>query len=227
MLKKTLLMVAAASLMAAPAMAQEKKAEISVLVGYSFADGVDTSSNIPAGDGHVYNRVDPKDGFKWGLGGGALVGPNVEVGFLFGQLMSKLQFSGTNTVDAGDMKVNNYHGYLGYNWGDPGTVARPYFFGGLGATQFGSVNYTRSNGQTGTGTINSSTKFSTTWGLGVKVAPPNGHVGARFGVQWTPTYIKSEATGGYWCDPYWGCYLSGVAKFANQWDLTAGLTFGF
>jgi hypothetical protein len=102
MLKKSLLMAAVASLVAAPVMAQEKKAEISIMLGYSFADGVDTTNNVPAGDGHIYNRVDPKDGFKWGLGGGALVGPNLELGFLFGQLMSKLQLSGTNTIDVGD-----------------------------------------------------------------------------------------------------------------------------
>jgi hypothetical protein len=224
MLKKTLVMVALGTLVAAPAMAQEKKAEISVLLGYSFADGVD-GNGIKTLDGNVYNRLDPKDGFKWGLSGAGLVGPNLEVGFIFSQLMSKLQASGTNTIDIGDMKVNNYHGYVGYNWGDPQDVARMYFFGGLGATQFGSVNYTRPTGQSGT--INSGTKFSTTWGLGVKVMPSGSHVGARFGVQWTPTYIKTDATGGYWCDPYWGCYVAGVAKYANQWDLNGGITFGF
>src|SRR4051812_40865620 len=99
MFKRTVLMVAMATLIGAPAMAQEKKAEIDVLFGWSFADGVQTDNSVLAGDGHVYNRIDPKDSFKWGLGGGALVGPNLEVGFLFGQAMTKLEIGGTNTVE--------------------------------------------------------------------------------------------------------------------------------
>ena len=45
-------------------------------------------------------------------------------------------------------------------------------------------------------------------------------VGARVGVPWTPTYIKSEAAG-YWCDPYWGCYLVGNAQYSNQFEFGA------
>jgi hypothetical protein len=95
--------------------------------------------------------------------------------------------------------------------------------GGMGATNFSSIDYTRITGEQGT--IGGETQFSTTWGAGVKVFPsPN--VGARFGVQWTPTYIKSDAAG-WWCDPWWGCYLVGNAQYANQWDLGGGITFRF
>jgi hypothetical protein len=62
-------------------------------------------------------------------------------------------------------------------------------------------------------------------GAGVKVYG-SGKVGARFGARWTPTYIKSDATG-YWCDPYWGCYLTGSAQYANQFDLNGGITVRF
>ena len=125
--------------------------------------------------------------------------PGAEVGFLFGQQRSTLQASGTNTVDIGDMTVNTYHGYLAYNFLDSDDTVRPYVMGGLGATSFSSVDFTRLNGQTGT--IGGETRFSTTWGAGVKVyASPN--VGARLGIQWTPTYIKSDAVG--WCASFWG-----------------------
>ena len=173
--------------------------------------------------GGVFDRIDPKDSFKWGLGVGVLATDNAEVGFLFGQQMTTLQAGGTSTKDIGDMNVNTYHGYFGYNFGDADAKVRPYVMGGMGATNFSSVDFTRANGQPGS--TASETQFSTTWGAGVKVYPsPN--VGARFGLQWTPTYIKSDAAG-WWCDPYWGCYLVGSAKYSNQWDLGGGITFRF
>jgi opacity protein-like surface antigen len=221
-MKKTLCVMALATLVAAPAMAQEKVAEVSFLLGWSFADGID-GQQVLALDGNLYDRIDPKDSFKWGLMGGALVGENAEVGFMYSQAMSKLVVSGTQEVEVGDMSVHNYHGYFGYNWLDPEMPARPYFFFGLGATSYGAVDFTQSNGVDRT--INSETRFSTTWGIGVKIAPSR-PVGARFGIQWTPTYITSEA-GGWWCDPWWGCYLVGNAKYANAWDLGGGLSFRF
>jgi hypothetical protein len=50
--------------------------------------------------------------------------------------------------------------------------------------------------------------------------------GARVGVRWTPTYIKSDANG-YWCDPYWGCYLTGNAQYSNQFEFNGGITLRF
>jgi hypothetical protein len=223
MLKRVIGIVALASLVGAPSVfAQEAKAEVSVLFGWTFSDGVDGQS-VKALDGNIYNRIDPKDSFKWGFQGAGLIGPNYEVGFMFTQQLSTLQVSGTNTKDIGDMTTNNYHGYIGYNFFDADEKVRPYFQFGLGATSFGSVDYVRLNGAAGS--TQSSTRFSTTWGGGIK-AFPSPHVGIRIGAQWTPTYIKSDATG-YWCDPYWGCYLVGNAKYANQLDLTGGLTFRF
>jgi hypothetical protein len=121
------------------------------------------------------------------------------------------------------MNVNTYHGYFAYNFlGDDDRV-RPYLMAGLGATHFGAVDYTRRNGQTGT--IGGVTRFSTTWGAGMKVYPTR-RVGAHFGVQWTPTYIKSEAVG-WWCDPFWGCYVVGNTQYSHQFDFSGGITFRF
>ena len=41
------------------------------------------------------------------------------------------------------MTVSSYHGYFGYNFFDSDAKARPYIFGGLGATSYGGVDYTR------------------------------------------------------------------------------------
>jgi len=222
MLKRIAWQVALATVvMASPVFAQDKRAEVSVLFGWTFSDGVDGQPVVtPSG---VFDRIDPKDSFKWGLGVGFMTTENAEVGFLFSQQMTTLQAGGTTTVDIGDTTVSTYHGYFGYNWGDPDASARPYALIGLGATNYGGVDFTRANGQPGT--IGSETQFSTTFGAGVKFFP-SPSVGARFGINWTPTYIKSDP-GGYWCDPYWGCYMVGDAQYSNQWDIGGGITFRF
>lgn len=209
----------------APVIAQQPKAEVSVLFGWSFSDGV-SGDPVVTGDGEIFDRIDPKDSFKWALMGGALLGDegHAEVGFMWGQQLSKLTAGGTTTREIGDMTISNYHGYFGYNFLDHTAKVRPYLFGGLGATSFGSVDYTRvSTGQSGT--INGETQFSTTWGAGAKFyASP--HVGARIGLQWTPTYIKSDAAG-WWCDPWYGCYLVGDPQYANQFEINGGVVFRF
>jgi opacity protein-like surface antigen len=212
----------AAVVCAVPAAAQDHRAEVGVVFGWTFSDGVEGDETL-AGDGQIYNRVDSTDSFKWALDIGVLVTENAEVGFLFGQQLSTAEISGTTTREVGDLTVSTYHGYFAYNFGDPDAIARPYIMGGLGATNFGSVDYTTVGGASGS--TNSGTQFSSTWGAGVKVYPrPN--VGVRFGVQWTPTYIKSDAVG-WWCDPFWGCYLVGDAQYSNQFDLSGGVTFRF
>ena len=219
-----LLMVAALVWTATvPAIAQQPRAEVSVLVGWSIADGV-SGDPVVTGSGQIFDRIDPKDSFKWGLMGGALIGDegNAEVGFMWQQAMSKMEVGGTTTEEIGDWSINSYHGYFGYNFLDSAAMVRPYIFGGLGATSYGSVDY-----QTvlRSGTIGGETQFSTTWGAGVKFyASPN--VGARFGIQWTPTYIKSDAAG-WWCDPWWGCYLVGDPQYSNAFDISGGVVFRF
>ena len=54
---------------------------------------------VVTGDGEIFDRVDPKDSFKWGLMGGALLGDegNAEVGFMWGQQLSMLTAGGTTT----------------------------------------------------------------------------------------------------------------------------------
>jgi len=219
MLKRIAWVALATVVMASPAFAQDKRAEVSVLFGWTFSDGVSGQAVVtPSG---AFDRIDPKDSFKWGLGVGFLTSENAEVGFLFGQQMTTLQAGGTSTIDIGDSKTTTYHGYFAYNVGDG--KARPYAMIGLGATNYSGVDYTRANGQSGT--IGSETQFSTLFGAGVKFYP-SPSVGARVGIQWIPTFIKSDAAG-YWCDPYWGCYLVGDAQYSNQWDISGGITFRF
>jgi opacity protein-like surface antigen len=222
MRKSIVLVVAALLLSAGPAMAQGKKVEISGLVGWTFSDGV-AGDAVKAPDGNSYNAIDIKDAFNWGLMFGVMPNDHFEVGFMFNQQQSALRLEGTKNRELGDMNVNSYHGYFAYNFGDREAKLRPYILGGLGATNYGSVNYTNAAGA-GAST-SSATKFSTTWGAGIKYYPSE-RLGLRFGMRWTPAYITSEA-GGWWCDPYWGCYVVGNAKYANQFDFSGGVTVRF
>jgi hypothetical protein len=220
MLKRISLMVVMVMVAAMPAFAQ--KAEVGVVVGWVFADGVSGSSVVVPGVG-TFNRIDPKDSFGWGFDVGVFLGRNAEVGFMYTQQPTKLQVGGTSTVDIGDLSTHTYHGIFTYNFGPGDSKIRPYVFGGIGGTSYGDVSYVRVNGAAGT--ISGFSRFSSTWGAGVKMYGA-GPVGGRFGIRFTPTYIKSDATG-WWCDPYWGCYLVGNAQYSNQVDINGGVTFRF
>ena len=221
MMKRIVPVVFAAMLTAAPAFAQAK-AEVGIFAGWVFSDGVSGDTRVVPGVG-AFDRIDPKDAFGWGFDVGVMLGPNAEVGFIYANQPSMLQVSGTTTVDVGDMSINTYHGYFAYNWGEADARIRPYFLGGFGATSFGSVDFVRTNGAAAT--IRGVSRFSSTWGTGVKFYGSS-KVGGRVGVRFTPAYIKSDAEG-YWCDPYWGCYLVGSAQYSNQFDFNAGVTFRF
>jgi outer membrane protein W len=214
----TLLVLAVAS----AAGAQSPKVEITGIIGWSLADGV-SGDPVKAQNGKTYDRADPQDSLTFGLSFGVFVSPAAEVGFLWRRQATKLDVSGTTVTTLGDMKIDGYHGYAAYYFGDPEKKVRPYIMGGLGATNYGSVSFKKTDGSSAT--TSSDTQFSTTWGAGVKVnASPN--VGVKFGIQLTPTYIKSDAAG-WWCDPWYGCYVLGDAQYANQFEFVGGLSFRF
>jgi opacity protein-like surface antigen len=212
MIGRTILMAAVVALAAATAQAQDPRVEVSGTAGWTFSDGVSGS----AGDGSAV-RVDPKDAFSWGVRLGFMVSPNVEVGGLFNMQKTDLEASGIVNISV-PQSIYNYHGYVAYNFGEADAKARPYVLGGLGATQYGAL-------KTSVGDIGGQTKFSSTWALGLKLYPGR-NVGIRLEGRWTPTYIKSDAAG-YWCDPYWGCYTIADAQYANQFELSGGITLRF
>ena len=219
MLRRTLLILAAGlAISASAARAQDPRVELSGTAGWTFADGV--SGGTYSIEGQDFSRIDPKDSVSYGARIGFFATPQVEVGALFSLQSTSLEISGlSRTADIGDEKIYNYHGYVAYNFGDPDASVRPYFLGGLGATQYGGLTTPRGY------TVAGNTKFSSTWALGVKVYPGRS-LGLRLEARWTPTYIKSDYAG-TWCDPYWGCYALANAQFANQFELGGGLTLRF
>ena len=208
-----------------PLAAQEKRIEVGIQGGWTFSDGVDRGSDPPVitGDGLVFHRIDPEDSFKWSITGGFLITDHYEVGFQYGQQNTTLVASGDTKRDVGDLRISSYHGYFSYNFFDGDARIRPYVLAGLGTTSYGDVDYTRLDGQTGT--IIGLSRFSSTWGAGVKFNPSPA-IGVRAGVQFTPTYVKMDSAG-YWCDQWWGCYETGSTQYSNQWDLFGGVIIRF
>ena len=145
------------------AQAQEYKVEIVPFFGYSFSSGIDVFPTEIETDIFV-DRISPVSGYSWGVDVQFLAGENFGVGFLYGEQDSALEgsYTGSGKVEFTDMKVRNYHGIFTYNMGDSDESMRPYVFGGIGATQYAPSAIDGNN-------ISSETKFSTTWGMGVKL----------------------------------------------------------
>ena len=207
---------------ASAAFAQAPKVEFTGIVGWSLADGV-SGDPVTAGNGKVYNRVDPKDSATFGFSAGFYLSPSMEVGFLWRRQLTSLEISGSTVTDLSDITIDGYHGYGTYYVGNSESRIRPYVQGGIGLTHFGGIKFTGANGQAKS--VDGNSQLSTTWGAGIKMYP-SPKVGFRAGFQWTPTYIKSDATG-WWCDPYWGCFVTSNAQYANQFEFVGGLSFRF
>jgi len=209
-------------LLVAPAWAQsDPRVEIQVNGGYTLSEGIPVNADTIAGA--LIDEINPKSGGSYGINGSVFLTEQLQVGFQFGQQFSVFELkatAGLGKIDATDMTVNNYHGVFTYNWGFSDSMIRPFIFGGLGATQY-SPDDIMGNA------IDSSTRFSSTWGGGVKVYA-NDTIGFNFTARWVPTYINSDP-GGVWCSPYWPfqCWVVGNSNYSNQLDLSGGVNIRF
>jgi opacity protein-like surface antigen len=209
------------------AMAQTKKIEAGVNFGYTLSEGVNINPTVTSVG--TVNKINPTNGFSWGLNADYLATENFSIGFLFDQQMNKLNgdLNSGSKVDIAENKTYNYHGVFTYNLGGEDSKIRPYFFGGLGATNFSGGNILLKTTPAPSRTsVGSETQFSTTWGGGVKFFPSKS-VGLKLEMRWTPTYIKSDPAG-VWCGGYyWGCWVVGDSDYSNQLKMSAGVIFRF
>jgi len=223
---KTSLVLLVLAMLSISAFAQDKRVEISGSAGYTTSSGFDVNP-VTISPGVTVDSLAPKSAFSWGFQGDYLVTENVGVGFLFSRQSSKLMAGvrGSSEREITNMPIYNYHGVITYNWGEESSKVRPFFIGGLGATQYSpeSATITRPGGIT-TVTFDGVTKFSSTWGGGVKIFPSSSF-GFKLGGRWTPTYIHSDPNG-LWCTPFY-CYVVGDAKFSHQIEFGGGIVFRF
>ena len=219
--------VLCAALVAIATPAHAQKVEVSAEAGYTGSEGINSSESRPI-LGLQYNALDITSGSSYGFTFGVFATPNVEFELLWHRQMSTLQASGpAGPLRLADSNVDNIHGAFVYNWGESGAKFRPFFLGGLGVTRYlpGALNPAITPVLSRT-TIDSETRFSTTWGGGVKFYPSKS-VGLKATMRWTPTYIKSDP-GGMWCDPYYGgCWVVGDPDYSNQLEFSGGVTFRF
>ena len=151
---------------ATTAMAQDQKRfEAGLFFGGTTSEGIGVNP-VNTGGGRVVDALNPKSGFSWGFDVNYNLSENFSVGFLWDRQTSKLNgdFVGGGSQDFADLHLYNYHGVFTYNFSAPEAKIRPYAFGGLGTTVYGFAPI-------GDFHIDGSTRFSTTWGGGVKVFP--------------------------------------------------------
>ena len=132
-----------ALLLAVPAQAQDPRVEISGWFGYTFSDGVSGDAR-EGSDGNVYNRVDPKNSGAYGFSAGFFVTEQVQVGFLWDRQDTVLEAKGNAVREVADLNIDNYHGFVSYNFGDSRDTIRPYVLGGLGATRYSDIRISMS-----------------------------------------------------------------------------------
>lgn len=224
MLRKTGLLFLGALLVGVPS-AWAQKVEVSFKGGYTASEGVTSADRALVGA--QYNALDVDSGAAFHFTFGVFLTENVQAEFLWGQQSSRLQADGPfGKTPLSDLTINNYMVNFVQNWGASDSKVRPYAFGGLGATNysFGDLLVARPpNVQSGQ--IESTTRFSSNWGGGVKFYfSPN--IGASVGLRWTPTYIKSDPAG-VWCDPWYGCWQLVNNQYSHQFETAFGLNFRF
>ncbi len=211
-------------------LAQEERFELIIDLGYTASRGVDINAT-DIGGGVIVNKVTPKSGFSYGGTFNVALAEAISAGFQFSQQLSTLEggLQGGGKEDFADLSVYNYHGIFTFHLADQDSPLRPFFLVGLGAT-----NYTASNAggpvnlpQPGSREVESKTKFSTTWGGGVKFFPNPG-IGFEFKARWTPTYIRSDLAGAY-CSPFWPwqCWIVGNSQYSHQGEFGGGVVFRF
>jgi opacity protein-like surface antigen len=218
--KLPFLIIAGLILGSASLFAQDKRFEVHGLLGYTFSEGVDVRPQQE--DTLGIRRLSPKSDVSYGLGLEYYFAENLSVGFNFSQQHSKLsaRVQDLDGVDITGLNVNNFHGIFTYIFADEDETLRPFVFGGLGATVYspGSIAGNATEG---------STRFSTTWGGGVKYFTTE-RIGFRAGIRWTPTHFESEP-GGVWNNQYWpwNGWMVENPNYSHQFELTVGVILRF
>ena len=201
--------------------ASAQRVEVSFNAGYSASEGI-TSNERPL-LGQLYDTLAVDSGASVNLTFGVNFTPNAQVEFLWARQNSRLQADGPGgKLPLSELTLYNYMFNFVYTSGEGDAGLRPYFFVGAGATSysFGEIQIPGS-----TGSIGGETRFSTNVGGGLKFYfTPS--VGAKVGLRWTPTFIKSD-TVGVWCDPFYGCWPIADTQYSNQFETAGGITFRF
>ena len=205
--------IVAASALAAgllPALVHAQKAEVSVFGGYTASEGIHASEDriITA---VTYNQLDITSGGSWGLTAGYYITPAFELEFLYNNQFSSFQAKGpAGTLKLADGVNNNYG--PSFTTGVRHHI-RPFFSAACHALSPASV---------GSGVRHWGHRQRRSLHLGRRRQGYAGAVGLKAWTRYT-TYVRPAMR----ClrDPHYftGCF--GNPDYANQFDISAGVTF--
>lgn len=205
--------------------AQDKRSELGFNLGYTGSEGVSATDIVDGA--RLDARVSNKSSFSWNFDYAYFVNEKLEIGGLFAQQNSELQFSAANGAFISvpeNWNVNNIQATVAYNTGTSQSKARFYLLGGLGVTRYTSKDLTLGNGDVFE--TDGATKFATTWGTGVKFYAAPGF-GMKMGVRWTPTALGSLSDN-WLCGPFANCVVVDKDRtWARQLEVAVGALVRF
>jgi len=205
--KKGLLLLACVF---ASTMAVGQNFEITPFIGGQLNGGLDINNGF-------FSRIEVQNNVNYGVSAGYLLGEHAGVEFMwnYNSAGTLAQFaSGGTSTKVFNLRTNQYLGNFLYHLSDRETKMRPFIMFGLGGT-----NLSPDNGAKGI------TRFAWTVGAGAKYNF-NHRFGMRVQGKWSPSYITTTS-GGFWCDPFFGCWEVGNDHFLHEFDITGGLTLRF
>ena len=199
-----------------PILGAQGHIEISPFASFSLSEGAQFVPQLV--NGTSADTLVPTSGLSYGVQFDYMDERNGwGFGFQYSDQFSELEAGGSKLTD---MNVRNYHGIFTYAVGEEEDTVRPFGFVGLGMTNY-SFSAIAGN------PIGGESKFSSTWGAGVKVYTSR-HVGFRVTGRWTPTYISTDSSGMF-CSAAWtdGCWVTSQGNYSNQFELGGGLVLRF
>jgi hypothetical protein len=135
--------------------ASAQRIEVSFNGGYSASEAITTDERTLLGQ--LYDTVAVDSGASVNFTFGVNVTPQAQVEFLWARQNSRLQADGpAGKLPFSELAVYNYMFNFVYNAGDSDAAVRPYFFGGVGATNysFGEILVPGASGALGAATSN-------------------------------------------------------------------------
>jgi len=187
--------------------------EVSPFARYTTAAKFDFTSSIPELAGYEINA---DDGFAFGAGIGYMTSPGfmfeAEYNYFGTDVTARPGITGIGT-DIGDLTIHKIRGNFLFSGAYSESNTTPYFLLGMGAGIFDLKG------------AGSETKFSWQLGAGVKHMTSE-TMGIRLQAAYAPTYLN-DSYGGYWCDPWYGCYTVPDPHYLDQWEFSAGIVKRF
>ena len=214
MLKKLLPTLALAALLAPGlASAQSGRFELTPVAGYRLSNSFDWSETGNSGS------LDVGSSWTAGLLFGWQISPMFDGEFHYDY--AKTEVTGeyrtplASRSGSFDLGMHNFQFVGLFHFQPPREKVRPFLGIGLGFAYLDPSN----------AALDSECKFSFSLHGGVKIAMSD-RVGLRFDARWIPTYVFSTE-GGYWCDPWYGCWYYGNDHYLNQIDFRGGVIIKF